>query len=101
MPVLKLTLGKIIFANFSSVFSFFSVKRPDGLSLRSDGCGSDGRTVRLHVRTRATCPYVYEATRLRTGLMSRPDGDPRASIKLGLCISESYPTKLSLLASSE
>jgi hypothetical protein len=50
MRVLKLTLGKITYPNFSSV-CLFSVKRPDDLSLGPDGCGSDGRTVMLHVRT--------------------------------------------------
>jgi hypothetical protein len=72
------------------------VKRPDGFSLRLDGCGSFGQTVtrpdaggsnsqttRLHVRTRATCPYIFEATHVRTGLMSLPDKDPTASIKPG------------------
>jgi hypothetical protein len=42
----------IFFCNFS-FFLFFSVKRPNGLSLRPDGCGSDSRTVRLHVQTHA------------------------------------------------
>jgi len=43
MHVLKLTLGKIIFLQIFLQFLFFSVKRSDGLSLRPDGCGSDGR----------------------------------------------------------
>jgi hypothetical protein len=40
MRVLKLTLGKISSANFFLSFCPFNVKRPDGLSLRPDGCGS-------------------------------------------------------------
>jgi hypothetical protein len=41
--------------NFLLQFLFFSVKRPNGLSLRPDGCRLGVRTVRLHVRTRAVC----------------------------------------------
>jgi hypothetical protein len=81
MRALKLTLGKIISTKFSLSFCLLSVKRPDGLSLRPDGCGSDGRMVMLHIRTRATSMakqrkvtrldargllHVYEATCVRT-----------------------------------
>jgi len=93
MRFLKLTLRKIISANFTSIFAFFSVKRPGSLSLRPDRCGTDGLTVRLHVRTRATYPHVYEATHVQTGLMGHPDGDPTASIKPGRRISEATPQK--------
>jgi hypothetical protein len=67
MRVLKLTLGKIFSANFSLSFCLFSVKRPDGLSLRPNGCGFVNRTIMLHVRTRAACPHVYEETLVRSG----------------------------------
>jgi hypothetical protein len=55
MRILKLTLGKIIFLQIFLQFLFFSVKRPDGLSLCSDRCVSNGRMVRLHVRMNAAC----------------------------------------------
>jgi hypothetical protein len=51
MCVLKLTLRKIIFLQIFLQFLFFSVKCPDGLSLRQDGYGSDGRTVSPCVQT--------------------------------------------------
>jgi hypothetical protein len=50
---------------------------------RPDACGSNGRMARLHVRMRATCPHISKAMRVGTGLMSGPDRDPTASIKLG------------------
>jgi hypothetical protein len=53
MHILKLILEKIFSANFSLSFYLFNVKRLDGLSLFSDECGSVGRTVMLHVRTRS------------------------------------------------
>jgi hypothetical protein len=59
------------------------LNRPDGSITRLYAGGFDGQTVRLHVRTRVTCPHVYEATRVRTGLMIRLDGDPTTSIKHG------------------
>lgn len=46
---------KNIFLQFFLQFLLFSVKRPNGLSLRPDGCGSGVQTVRLHVGTRAAC----------------------------------------------
>jgi hypothetical protein len=54
MHVLKLTLGKIFYANFSLSFCLFSVKHPDSLFLRRDRCDSVGRTIMLDIRTRAT-----------------------------------------------
>jgi hypothetical protein len=51
MCILQLTLGKLIYVNFSSVFCNFSVKHPDGLSLRPNGCSLDGRTILFYVRT--------------------------------------------------
>jgi hypothetical protein len=44
--VLKLFLGKYISLQFFLKFQFFSVKRPGSSLLRSDGCGSDGWTVK-------------------------------------------------------
>jgi len=67
MRILKLTLGKIIFMQIFLQFMFFSVKRLDGLLLRPDVCGLDGRTVRGHVRTRVVSSYAYVASRVRTG----------------------------------
>jgi len=55
--------------------------RPAGTLVRPDGRGSDGRTVRLNVRTRATCSHVSKVARVRIVLISRPDGDPTGSIK--------------------
>jgi hypothetical protein len=55
MRVLKLTLGKIFFLQFFLQFLFFSVKRPDGLFMHLDRCGTGGRTVRLHVQTHVAC----------------------------------------------
>jgi hypothetical protein len=74
MCVLQLTLGKLISANVSLVFWIFSVERPDGLSLRSDGCRSDVRMV----------------------LMSHQDGDPTGSINPLATALSPYPTKKSL-----
>jgi len=105
MRVLKLTLGKNNFCKFFP--QFFSVKRPDGLFLRPNDSvtrpkarSSDSPMVRLHIRMLVTCPHVYEATRVRTGLMIRPDEDPTASIKHGRHIF-SLPHKISPLACSE
>jgi hypothetical protein len=83
MRVLTLTLEKKNYANFSLVFVFYNVKHPDGSVTRPNARDSNGRTARLNVRTRVTCPHISEATRVRTGLMSHPDGDPTASIKRG------------------
>jgi hypothetical protein len=48
---------------------------------------TNGRTVKLTVRTRATCPLVSNAARVQTTLLHRLDGDPTGSIKaLGRCI---------------
>jgi hypothetical protein len=68
MRALKLILGKIFYANFSSVSVFFSVKRLDGTSFHPDRCGSDSRTVMLQVRMR-TAP-----TAGRWGYMSGRGG---------------------------
>jgi len=99
-----------------SVFCFFSVKRPDGLSWRLGGLswrpgmgssvgwtdlymsgprGTNGRTVRLLVRTRATCPHIFEAACVWTALMIHPDGDPTGSIYTLVAAFSSYPTKKS------
>jgi hypothetical protein len=94
MCVLQLTLGKLIYAKFSLVFWIFSVKLPD---VR----GYNGQTVGLDVRTRVTCPHVFEAAHIRTMLISRLDRDPTTSIKTGRRISRATPHKISLLASSE
>jgi hypothetical protein len=51
---------------------FFSVKRPDDLSLCLDGCGSGVRTVRLHVRTRAACRMLM--WQHASGRVSEPSG---------------------------
>jgi hypothetical protein len=54
MRVLKLTLGKIYFLNFS--FSFYFQFGASGRLLQlPDGCGTDGRMVKLHVWTRKAC----------------------------------------------
>jgi hypothetical protein len=76
------------------------LSRPDDSVERLDMRGSDGRTIRLHVWKCATCPHVYEATHVRTGLMIRPDGDPTASINHGHR-NFSLAHKISPLASSE
>jgi hypothetical protein len=96
MRVLKLTLGKNSFYNFFLSFCLFQceasgrllfvsgrvwISRPDGFVTRPDARGSNGRTTRLHVRTRATFPHISEATPVRTRLMSHSDGDPTTSIK--------------------
>jgi hypothetical protein len=71
------------------------VEHPDGHSWRSDGwslvartgsgyvrtCAAPkGRTIRIDVRTLATCPHGSEAARVRTALIDRPDGDPTEAI---------------------
>jgi hypothetical protein len=67
------------------------LSRPDGYVTRPDARGSDGQMVRLHVRTLAACPHVYEATRVWTGLMCCQDGDPTTFIKPGSRISRATP----------
>jgi hypothetical protein len=74
---------------------FFSVKRPDSLSWHPDGSSSVGRTIRLLVRTHATCPHISEAARVRTALMIRPNGDPTGSIYTLVAALSPYPTKKS------
>jgi len=80
MRVLKLTFGKIFYAKFSLSFCLISLTR-------TDGCGSDGRTVMLHIRTRVALTARHTSGRERPvacscgnarpdGLMSRPNGDP-------------------------
>jgi hypothetical protein len=69
------------------------LNRPDGSGTRSDTRGSNCWTVKLHIRTPATCLHVYEAMHVWKGLMSRLDGDPTASIKPGRRISEATPQK--------
>jgi hypothetical protein len=76
------------------------LSRPDGSVTCPNMHDSDGRTVRLHVWTRGTCLHVYKATRIQTGLMICPNGDPTTSIKHGHFIF-SLPHKISPLASSE
>jgi len=108
MRVLKLTLGKIISANFSSVFALFQCEAsrrplfasrrvwlslPDGYVTHPDARSSDSRTVRLHIRACVTCPHIYQAMRVWTGLMGRSDRDPTTSIKPGRHISEATPQK--------
>jgi hypothetical protein len=64
MHVLKLTLGKIIFLQIFLQFLFFSVKHPDGLLLRPDGCSSTECLCGI------PCPdrLVLHPDRYRTGL---------------------------------
>jgi hypothetical protein len=89
-------LRKIDFCkSFIQFFVFFSVKRLDGHSWRPDGwrlvvqmgsgyvrthAATNGQTVRILVRTHATCPHGSEAVRVRTALIRRPDGDPTGPI---------------------
>jgi hypothetical protein len=40
----------------------------------------NGRTIRIDVRTCATCPLIFEAVRVRTALIHRPVGDPTEAI---------------------
>jgi hypothetical protein len=72
MCVLKLTIGKIIFLQIFLRFLFFSVKGPNDLCLCPDGCDSDGRTVRLHVRTCKACRMLM--CQRASGRVSNPSG---------------------------
>jgi hypothetical protein len=62
-------------------FGWVRLRRPDGCVTCPDAHRSDGRTARLHVQTRTTCPLVSEVVCVQMGLMSRLDGDPTTSIK--------------------
>jgi hypothetical protein len=88
MRILKLTLGKIFSANFPSVFCFFSIKHPDGLSVHPDGCDSNGRTIRLQVQTRTTCHMLMWQRVSRRG--------PHRFLKSLAAASQAYPTRFSL-----
>jgi hypothetical protein len=48
------------------------VKRPDGLSLRLDGCGLDNRMVRLHVQMHSACRMLM--WQRESGWVSDPFG---------------------------
>jgi hypothetical protein len=96
MHVLGLILGKIFSAKFSLSFCLFSVKRPDGLSWRLDGCGSVGQTVMLHIRTRMAPTFSSRRVNEPSGL------GPHSLYKTWPPHFRSYPTpSLSLLTSSE
>jgi hypothetical protein len=85
------------------------MERPDGWSLViRTGSGyvltsaaTNGRTVRILVRTRATCPHGSEAVRVRTTLIHLPDGDPTSPINSWSPHILSTPPKSYLLASCE
>jgi hypothetical protein len=57
---------KYIFLQFFLNFQIFSVKHPDGIILHPDGCGSDGRTVKWHIRMRRVLLKDDMAARVRT-----------------------------------
>jgi hypothetical protein len=57
------------------------ISRPDGSAFVKTHAAPNGRMVRIVVRTRATCPLVSNAARVRMALIHRPDGDPTDSIK--------------------
>jgi hypothetical protein len=83
--------------------------RPDGWSLVvRTGSGyvrtraaTNSRTVRILVRTRATCPHGSEVARVRTALIYRPDGDPKGTTTSWSPHILSTPPKSFLLASCE
>jgi hypothetical protein len=100
MRVLKLTLGKIISTNFSSVsvFSVCSVRM--GVPKSSGRSCDTTRRARLgRLDNKATRPDAYDLPACQRG-NTRPDRDPTASIKHGRRIF-SLPHKISPLASSE
>jgi len=79
------------------------VEHPDGHSWRPDRwslvirtrsgyvqtrAAPNGRTIRIDVRTRATCPLISEVARIRTALIHRPNEDPTEAIYTpGHCLS--------------
>jgi hypothetical protein len=92
------------------------VERQDGHSWRPDrwslvvrtGSGyvqtrvaTNGRTVRILVRTRATCPHGSEAARVQTTLIHPPEGDPTGLINSWSLHILSTPPKSFLLAACE
>jgi hypothetical protein len=92
------------------------VERPDGYSWRPDGwslvvqtgssyvrtrAATNGRMVRILVRTHAICPLVSNAARIRTTLIHRPDGDPTCPIYRQSPLVLLTPPKSLFLASCE
>jgi len=54
---------------------------PDSSDFVQTHTATYGQTVRLPVRTGATCSLVSNSPRVWTTLLHRPDGDPTGSIK--------------------
>jgi hypothetical protein len=108
MRVLKLTREKLISVNFPqfsdvserSVRTFTLVIRT-GSGYVSMRAATNGRTVRILIRTRATCLHGFEAARVQTALIHRSDGDPTGPINSWSPHILSTPPKSFLLESCE